>query len=308
MTRRESAAEGADARPARWRERLGNWLAWTRQGSTESLLGAWVGAVLSEDSVPLTASQIASTHKAYLVRLQAELEEMHLYGLDERQRELQEHGQRLDPVALYCPLNTTEQVPADTDENGGTGNGVQLTSPPRTRPLTLLEAAGESCKTLIVGSHGAGKTAFLRYLVLSLLDETPEGEHVGLKRLGSAWRHGALQPLWLDVRAVADEHPDKLTATDLCHHLAGELGIYADQLCNQVIAPGGVLLVVDGLEAAPEAVTDFVAGLETLGEMTGNHQNCLLIASAAYVVLVRYAPSTVVGIGSSTDPVRVTIA
>ena len=287
MKRRESAAEGADGRPARWRERLGNWLAWTRQGSTESMLGAWVGAVLSEDSVPLTASQIASAHKAYLVRLQAELEEVHLYGLGERQRELQEQGQRLDPVALYCPLNTTEQVPAETyadrDENGETDNGVQLSSPPQTRPLTLLEAAGESCKTLIVGSHGSGKTAFLRYLVLSLLDETPEGEHVGLKRLGPAWRHGALKPLWLDVRAVADEHPDGLTATDLCHRLAGELGIYADQLCNQVIAPGGVLLVVDGLEAAPEAVADFVAGLETLGEMTGSHQNCLLIASEAYV-------------------------
>jgi len=250
-------------------------------------LGAWVGAVLSEDSVPLTTGQVASAHKAYLVRLKPELEAMHLYGLGERQREMQEQGQRLDPVALYCPLNTTEQVPvetdADPDKNGGADNGAKRSSASRMRPLTLLETVGSSCKTLIVGDHGSGKTTFLRYLVLSLLDGTAEDKQTGLERLGPVWQHGPLKPLWLDVHAVADQHPDGLTAADLCHHLAGELGIYADQLCNQVIAPGGVLLVVDGIEAAPKAVVDFAAGLETLAEMAGSHPNCLLIASAAYV-------------------------
>ena len=154
---------------------------------------------------------------------------------------------------------------------------------PTVRRLTLLEAAGQQQRVLVQGAHGTGKSSFFRFLALSMAEHSAGGEHTGLARLGPAWRHGWLFPLWVDLRRFAASCDDH-TATGLCTYIAAGLGIDIGQLCTQVIGPGGVLLLLDGLEAAPDAAADLVDGLETLAQLVPQVRPCcVFVASQPYV-------------------------
>ncbi len=296
MRRHEGAAEGRDAQPANWRVRLNNWLHRARQTRPEEALGTWVGAVLSEDSYPLSPGQLESAKKAYLYRLRKRLSTIHLYGLDERRRELQGSGQRLDPLCLYRPLNTTIQVAVEETRE----DDVLAAVVPRMRARTALEAVGDERKALLKGGHGTGKSTFLRYLVLSLLEQSPDREYTGLARLQPAWKHGLLYPLWVDLRTAAAFERDDDNLAGLCAYIAAELGIYADQLCNQVLGPGGVLVILDGLEHAPEAVADLLVGMDTLTAMLSGQPNCVLVTSQPYVDHDRWAGNAFAGFAQVT--------
>lgn len=217
----------------------------------------------------------------YLHRLSERLETLHLYGLDERRSALQESGERLDPIALYQPLNTTTRVPVEDD---GGENDILAARLPKTRALTALEAVGRERSVLLRGAQGGGKSSFLRYLVLSLLERSPEGERTGMLRLEPAWTHGWLFPLWVDLRDLSRSGRLDGTAAGLCAHLAADLGIYADQLCRQILAPGGVLLLLDGLEEAPAAAAELLGGLEAIASIAEDvRPSCVFVTSRPYV-------------------------
>jgi formylglycine-generating enzyme required for sulfatase activity len=252
------------------RERLNNWLRRARSDQANALGKGDIPLAIDSPSPPLSDQDLDSLKRTYLYQLRRQLGVLHVYGLDERLRAMQDGGQMLDLAALYQPLNTTQVVMEPGDE-GHSGE--------KKRPQTLLEAVGQTPRAIVRGQHGTGKSAFLRYLALSLATQSPEDE------LGPAWTHGWVFPVWVDLRAFArSEHEN--TATGLWAYVADELGIYADQLYAQLIAPGGLLLLLDGLEAAPDATAGFVASLDAVASQgSGSTPNIVLVTSQAYVNL-----------------------
>jgi hypothetical protein len=207
-------------------------------------------------SPPLTAEELDTLRTAYLQRLQQQYVSLHLYGLDARRRALQESGEVLDLRALYTPLNTTRLVSTE-QAPGPTRDALPL--PARTapvRPLSLLEAVGNERKTVIRGPHGSGKSTFLRFVALCLAAECMD-DHEEMARLQPAWKHGTVFPLLIDLRQVALSPHHDGTADGLCGYLADDLDIYPDQLEDQLIRPGGMVFLLDGIEAAPAAVASF---------------------------------------------------
>ncbi len=281
MKRKDGESEGGESRPPAWRERLNRWL--SRMRSEEPQAKAphdqWVEEVVGDLVVPLSVDALASAKRTYLHRLHRALAASHYYGLDQLRREQQEEGRRLDPLALYQPLNTTTEVPCEEQEREAGGKTL-LPAHPRTRPLTLLEAVDGSDRTLVRGSHGMGKSTFLRYLALCMSEPSPEGGHPGLRRLQPAWQHGWLFPLWVDLRAYGASPRSDGTAAGLCAYIADELGVEPDQLCWQIIGPGGVLLLLDGLERAPVAVAEFLDGLDHIHTSLPEHQPSRVIVTA----------------------------
>jgi formylglycine-generating enzyme required for sulfatase activity len=199
-------------------------------------------------------------------------------------------------LALYQPLYTNLDVHGEPDA------GKSVTGAPAARRLTLLEAVGQQPRALIRGAHGSGKSSFFQFLALSLAEQSASGEHTGLERLGSAWQHGWLFPLWVDLRRFAVSGDD-CTATGLSAYMAAELGIDVGQLCTQVLGRGGVLLLLDALEAAPDAAMALVDGLETLGQLVPQSRpNCVLVASQPYVAYDQ------MGLGSFASFAKVDLA
>jgi formylglycine-generating enzyme required for sulfatase activity len=284
MRRRDAGREDRKARPLRWRVRLSNWFRRAESGDSEAPREACMAVDVDPPSIPLEEEEIEALIKSYLYRLRERFGTLYLYGLDERRRAVQEGGQTLDPLALYQPLSTTAQVPIEEDKESAETNALS-SSVHKTRPLTVLEAVGRERKAILRGHHGAGKSTFLRYLALSLAEQSQEGEHTGLVRLGPAWTHGWLFPLWVDLRDFCHSGYED-TAAGLCAYIAADLDIYPDQLCKQLIAPGGILFLLDGLEMAPEATAGLIGSLDALSSaVSAGAPNHVLVASQMYVDL-----------------------
>jgi formylglycine-generating enzyme required for sulfatase activity len=283
MKRTDGDRDGSENKPLTWRERLARWRDRTLSGEPEQE-ERWVDEVMADLEVPLSPQALASAKQAYLQRLYGKLVVSYTYGLEDLGRELQTEGERLDPVALYQPLNTTVEVPSEEQEREGEGRAL-LPALPRTRPLTLLEAVNQADRVLVRGAHGTGKSTFLRYLALcmseqSLAGEPPVGGTLAVQRLEPSWQHGRLFPLWIDLRAYSESSEDSDTATDLCTYIAAQLEIEADQLCWQILGPGGVLLLLDGLEHAPDAAAAFLGGLAEVSQAVTDHQPSRVIVTA----------------------------
>ena len=234
MKRKDGENDDGERKPPTWRERLNRWLNRTLSEEPEEAHDQWVGEVMGDRVVPLAKDALASAKRTYLHRLHRELAASHYYGLDQLRRELQEEGQRLDRVALYQPLNTTAEVPSEEHEREADGKAL-LSTYPRTRPLTLLEAVNRAESALVRGSHGMGKSTFLRYLALCMSEPSPEGDRPGWHRLEPGWQHGWVFPLWVDLRTYSESPYSNGTAAGLCAYVSAQLGIEPDQLCWQVI-------------------------------------------------------------------------
>jgi len=227
-------------------------------------------------SPALSAGELDSVRALYLWRLQERFSSLHLYGLDARRGDAQEGGQALDLLALYAPLNTTRRVPVDHE--AGLETRPLASDARATRTLSLLEAAGQEHRAIVRGPHGSGKSTFLKFLALSLAERSPESEHAGLARLKPAWTHGWAFPVMVDMRDFAASPDNDGAADGLCAYIAADFGIYPDQLQRQLILPGGMLFLLDGIEMALEAAADFV-------DRFGRTANHLLLTSQEYVDL-----------------------
>ena len=295
MKRKDDENDDGASKPPTWRERLNRWLNRTLSEEPEEAHDQWVGEVMGDLVVPLAKDALASAKRTYLHRLHRELAASHYYGLDQLRRGLQEEGQRLDPVALYQPLNTTAEVPSEEHEREADGKAL-LSTYPRTRPLTLLEAVNRAERALVRGSHGMGKSTFLRYLALCMSEPSPEGGWPGWHRLEPTWQHGRIFPLWVDLRTYSESPYSNGTATGLCAYMAAQLGIEPDQLCWQVIGPGGILLLLDGLERAPVAAAEFLDGLDGIGESVAGHRPIrVIVTTQAYVAHAQLGSGVLAG-------------
>lgn len=297
MRRKEEESEGSEGRSPTWRERLNRWLSRTLSEEPEAREphDRWVEEVMGDLDFPLTRDALASAKRTYLHHLHRELAASYYYGLDQLRRERQEEGQRLDPLALYQPLNTAVEVPSEEPEREAGGKPM-LPAHPRTRPLTLLEAVNGSDRALVRGSHGMGKSTFLRYLALCMSEPSSEGGRPGLRRLEPVWQHGWFFPLWVDLRAFSESSYSNGTAAGLCAYLADALGVEPDQLCWQIIGPGGVLLLLDGLERAPVAVAEFLDGLDHIHTSLPEHQpSRVIVTTQSYVAHAQLGSGVLAG-------------
>jgi formylglycine-generating enzyme required for sulfatase activity len=84
--------------------------------------------------------------------------------------------------------------------------------------------------------------------------------------------------VWIDLRAFADSSHDTSTAEGLCAYIAGELHISTGQLVTQLIQPGGLIFMLDGLQDALEAAVAFLERFE-------HTPNQFLLTSQPYVDL-----------------------
>jgi formylglycine-generating enzyme required for sulfatase activity len=286
MTRRHSPdpqVKRKASQPKSLGERLSGWL--RRQPDRPEPEAATV----EPPPPPLSAKEIEALQASYLHHLREQTRTIHLYGLDDRRRAAQASGQALDLAALYTPLNTTlqvrvEQEPAPEAGMQAAEGVIQTSQACETRPMSLLEAVGRGrrgdagLRAILRGPHGAGKSTFLRFVALALAKEPRHQIHAGPERLGASWSHGRPFPLLVDLHGFADTAHDGGTAHGLCAYIAAGLSISAAQLQSQLILPGGMLIMLDGLEMAHEAVADLIARF-------GHAPNHWLVASQEYVQL-----------------------
>ena len=199
----------------------------------------------------LSPTGLESVLSAYQRRLRAQHSAIYVYGLDEKRQNLQSNGQALDLLALYVPLNTTTMIPVKST----TAKASELY---KTRPLGLLEAVGREKHVIVRGPLGTARSTFLKFLALTL-SKKRQDESTGL---GPDWKHGRMFPVLIDLRDfAASEHNDE-TGNGLLAYIADELGMLAGQAEKQLIEPGGVLFLLNGLDAAPQAVSDLVCRYE----------------------------------------------
>jgi formylglycine-generating enzyme required for sulfatase activity/SAM-dependent methyltransferase len=266
----------------RWGERLLEWFRHTLPDRVQRPHERQIPVSVESFSPTLPPGEIASLKKTYLFRLRERAQAFYIYGLDERRRVVQQAGHTLDPVAIYQPLYTSIRVPVASEPE--TERERVLVQEPETRPLTLLEVVGQEPRVMVLGSHGTGKSMFLRYLALSLIEHREGKELKVSAEPYPDWMHGALFPLWIDLAEFASSEFEQETAEGLCAFIAHHLDIFADQLWNQVLAPGGVLLLLDGLEWAPEATSAFLRCLDAAWLDQSSHgSSCVVVTSQPYV-------------------------
>jgi formylglycine-generating enzyme required for sulfatase activity/energy-coupling factor transporter ATP-binding protein EcfA2 len=255
--------QGEERKAQTWMHRMRDWLrrppatdrAGSGQSSPESRL----------PSAPLSDRELESLKRAYLQRLCQRSRSLYVYGLDAHRQTLQASGQTLDLQAIYTPLNTT--LPAPPQDSPAPSTPAPRGSPD-TRPelprqsLSALEAVGGQERAILRGPRGSGKSTFVRFLALALAERSPDGICTGVARLGPAWAHGCPLPLWVDLRAFAGSPHNNGSAAGLSRYIADELHISADQLIGQLVAPGGLLVMLDGIEMALDTVTDFYRRFE----------------------------------------------
>jgi formylglycine-generating enzyme required for sulfatase activity len=251
--RKTQDATGEDAKPGGWRERLSSLF---RRPSVKGDTNAQLPTKERTPPSPLLSDDELNLAKtSYMSHLHERYNTMHIFGLDARRRAMQESGQVLDFFALYIPLNTTLEAPADQEPSKADARLVGL---PKTHPLSLLQVVGQERKVLVRGTIGSSRSTFVRFLALSLAERSANGEHPGLARLEPEWTHRWMLPLLVDLDDLGASGHDDGTADGLLAYISAELGLFPDQVQTQVIEPGGALFLLDGIESATEAVQDFV--------------------------------------------------
>ena len=253
-----------DEKPSRrpWFHRVRDWL--NSPQSSNYTHPVQPRQVISIEA-PLSDRDVESFKRAYLQRLCQRTCSLYIYGLDARRQALQARGQTLDLQAIYTPLNTTlpslpeqpsERLPPAPKDSADAYPG------PRTQTLSALEAIGSQSRAILRGSRGSGKSTFVRFLASTLAERSPDGACAGLTRLGPTWTHGCPFPVWVDLRAFAGSPYNDGTKVGLSRYIADTFNISADQLADQLFAPGGLLVMLDGIEMALDAVVGFYRRFE----------------------------------------------
>lgn len=128
--------------------------------------------------------------------------------------------------------------------------------------LPVLEAIASSPRIVITGGPGTGKSSLCRFLATCLAYACdPEMEKTdnirGLDLLGISWIHGAILPLYVNLRAFSsNEHfPQKMedaSAQSLLDYLCQKTRSFGKDLerylTNTEVKSDGAILLLDGLD------------------------------------------------------------
>lgn len=165
---------------------------------------------------------------------------------------------------IYVALDTTTQISPNDKEKERFGLYRD-----ENHLLSVLEAATQNKRLVILGDPGSGKSTFVRYLATALasayLEERP---------LSEGWKPG-LWPILMNLRNLTQHlsgfNPRSLSASERNRELTKvfeaqwrsdlwALGAadLADELLNS-IAKGEVVLIFDGLDEVPEDLRPYVS-------------------------------------------------
>ncbi len=182
-----------------------------------------------------------------------------LRGIDVEASDPTRSRKCLDLAQVYIDLDTQTQVSVD-EEGKQKSKRKELLDREKTRPLSLLEAAAQNRRLVILGDPGSGKTTFLNHLAHCLAGYGLDSQEGWRQRL-SAWpeKETGIIPIQVVLRDFARWLPQKAK-----HGETGHLwNFVAQRLTNQNLAPtidpllkeldeGNVLLMLDGLDEIPE--------------------------------------------------------
>jgi len=223
-------------------------------------------------SPTLCADELDELKMAYLHSLRERYGAVRLYGLDARRRALQGEGQALDLLAIYTPLNTRLQ---EANEKGSTGE-TSGSDAQETELRSALQIVGRHPRVIVRGPHGAGKSTLSRALALCLADRLLEREPGQADRLLPEWAHDTLFPVLVDLRTYAAQLAGGSAPDSLLDYIADDLSLNADQFYHQLIVPGGLMFILDGIGLALEQV-------ETLIGMVLDTPNRIVLTALPYV-------------------------
>lgn len=219
----------------------------------------------------LSASDSKVQHN-YLIRLLIQANRVPLGQLELRAAGSAEDMPEIRLEQVYVPLDTTQTQPALGDDHAGTRV-----------PISMMAAVIKDRRLVILGDPGSGKTTFTNYLTIALAQSCLDPERFPPERLSVAggngqraanWKYGALLPVRIDLRELAQTIPETLS-TGNCelvwnhianHHLTLHgLGEFAPML-KKALFDGRCLVMFDGLDEVSdltkrriikEAVEDF---------------------------------------------------
>jgi hypothetical protein len=170
------------------------------------------------------------------------------------------HRRPLELSQVYISLNTTTQVRVSGDGEQGTGDRGQE----ETRLLPALEALAHtpSCRLMLLGAPGSGKTTFVNHLASSLAaakrsllqGQNAAAVETTLAETLPGWTLGALLPVRVILRDFA-AFASSATSTknrlllDFLRQTLDEHGCAeAFPLIQRHLQTGEVLLLLDGLD------------------------------------------------------------
>lgn len=231
-------------------------------GSVQTAGGHFIGRdfiLIISPAGQADAEEAQSIVGHYLHTLTADLAGLTLAEIGAAQ-ELTRHAP-LQLADVYVPLDTTQQVPANSSLAQWLARAGQRErgedQPRDMRPVSALEALAQHRELTLLGKPGSGKSSFGAHVLLALA-QAWQGHPEELARLGDSWNHGPLLPIRVVLRRFAEQLPagdGPARAGDLWAFIGRELdaggqGLSVDTVGHLMrIARGhGVLVLFDGLD------------------------------------------------------------
>lgn len=180
-----------------------------------------------------------------------------LAGIDRKMAHEPEQS-RIELAAVYTALDTLHATPMDRRklEHRGHRDYMEMAERERQSALAFVNSAPYAA---LLGDPGSGKTTFASFLALCLAGEILGLEDTSLDCLGEGWTQGALLPVRVVLRTFAanlEPHPAGRPGDLLWAHITEQMGQsladFAPLLRQHLLEEGG-LLILDGLDEAPEA-------------------------------------------------------
>lgn len=201
------------------------------------------------------AQQAKDALSAYLRRLMLDIGTLRLSAINTKQlnQSLEQFGLR----EVYVDLNTTLAIPESAKSlkaylskpTRRKPTAEDLDTDRKTRPVAVLEALGHHQVLTLLGAPGSGKSTFGALVLLTLAQDQ-------LDALGPAWTHGALFPIRIVLRRMAESLPADLkqgTAGHIWKYLADDcdrlgLGPECAEYLRQFAAKRGCFFLFDGVD------------------------------------------------------------
>ncbi len=184
-----------------------------------------------------------------------------LRGVDVGVSDPTQAQQSIGLANVYVDLDTTQSVKlTEKEKKARKPENSILGREENTRPLSVLEAAIQNRRLVLLGNPGGGKSTFGNFLAHCLAAHALEPQRGWLKHL-SGWpeQEADLLPVSVVLRDFARGHADKLPAgAEPCHLLdfikarlaAQNLGFAATPI-EKALDAGKAIVLLDGLDEVP---------------------------------------------------------
>lgn len=185
-----------------------------------------------------------------------------------------------EPMTLgevYVPLNTTDKIAYCVDRDGKehrvrreqlSDATVECIGGWEMVPMTAVECTDAHERLVLLGDPGSGKSAFVKFLAISLAGQTLNPETEWSEYLASdGWTQGHLLPIRIVLREFAASPEFGAKASNICTFITSSLGVleHADRPIRRALSKGSALVMFDGLdELEPEIRLDVVRAIKAL--------------------------------------------